>query len=77
MSKLTFGKGLGDVYILIILVLSALLFALFGPIWHKHYTLQAQILTFCIFGFLFIFFLYLASIGRGAENLWNGRLFSS
>ena len=76
-ANITFGKGLGDIiYLIVLVVVSIILSVAFFKIKKKYTENIFALLLLCIIMLLtIIFFLLKLTIWRGAEYIWNGNIF--
>lgn len=75
-ANITFGRGLGDIFYLIeLIVISIILAVAFFKV-KKHTENKFAVMLLCIIMVLtIIFFLLKLTIWRGAEYIWNGNIF--
>lgn len=76
-ASITFGKGLGDIYNLIqILILTVIYSLVYSKLVKKNSRNKVSTIVFCIILFTTVILIILKlTILRGAEYTWNGKLF--
>jgi hypothetical protein len=75
-AKITFGRGLGDVFYLIELIVISIIMAVAFFKVKKHTENKFAVMLMCSIMLLtIIFFLLKLTIWRGAEYIWNGNIF--